>query len=82
MIRKPVVAGQFYPASASQLKEMIGRLVDEKVEKEEVIGLVSPHAGYVFSGPVAGAVISRIKFKDTFIILGPTTAEWGNRSAL
>jgi AmmeMemoRadiSam system protein B len=66
MIRKPVVAGQFYPASASELKAMIEGMV-----KEEAIGLVLPHAGYVYSGPVAAAVISRIKFKDTFIIMGP-----------
>ena len=71
MIRNPVVAGQFYPGSASQLKEMIRGMVDEKATKEEVIGLVSPHAGYPYSGPVAGATISRIKFKDTFIIIGP-----------
>ncbi len=71
MIREPVVAGQFYPASPSQLKEMIRGMVDEKAEKEEVIGLVSPHAGYPYSGPVAGATISRIKFKDTFVIMGP-----------
>jgi len=71
MIRQPVVAGQFYPASPSQLKEMIQGMVDEKAEKEEVIGLVSPHAGYIYSGPVAGAVISKIKFKDTFVIMGP-----------
>jgi len=71
MIRQPVVAGQFYPGSASQLEAMIETLVDEKAEKREVIGLVSPHAGYIYSGPVAGAVISRIKFKDTFIIIGP-----------
>ncbi len=71
MIRNPVVAGQFYPGLASQLKEMIRGMVDEKATKEEVIGLVSPHAGYPYSGPVAGATISRIKFKDTFIIIGP-----------
>ena len=71
MIRNPIVAGQFYPASASQLEEMIERLVDEKAEQQEVIGLVSPHAGYIYSGSVTGAVISRIKFKDTFIIMGP-----------
>ncbi|MEE9366624.1 MAG: AmmeMemoRadiSam system protein B [Dehalococcoidales bacterium] len=71
MIRQPVVAGQFYPASASQLKVMIEKMVDAEAEKQEVIGLVSPHAGYMYSGPVAGAVISRVKFKDTFIILGP-----------
>jgi len=71
MVRQPVVAGQFYPASPSQLKAMIKGLVDEEAVKEEVIGLVSPHAGYVYSGPVAGAVISRTRFKDTFIIMGP-----------
>ena len=71
MIREPAVAGQFYPASPSQLEEMIQSMVDENAEKVEVIGLVSPHAGYPYSGPVAGATISRIKFKDTFIIMGP-----------
>ncbi|MFC1966723.1 AmmeMemoRadiSam system protein B [Chloroflexota bacterium] len=71
MIRNPVVAGQFYPGSPDQLRSMIKGMVDKKVAKEEVIGLISPHAGYVYSGPVAGAVISRIQFKDTFIIMGP-----------
>jgi AmmeMemoRadiSam system protein B len=71
MIRNAVVAGQFYPASVSELKAMIEAMVDEKAEKEEVIGLVCPHAGYIYSGPVAGAAISRIKFQDTFIIMGP-----------
>jgi len=71
MIRNPVVSGQFYPASASQLGAMIEALVSEKAVKEDVIGLVSPHAGYIYSGPVAGAVFSRVQFKDTFIIMGP-----------
>ena len=71
MIRNPAVAGQFYPASASQLKTMIEELVGGKAVKEEVIGVVSPHAGYVYSGPVAAAVMSRIQLKDTAIIMGP-----------
>jgi len=71
MIRKPEVAGRFYPASPSQLEAMIRGMVDEKAEKEEVIGLISPHAGYIYSGPVAGATISKIRFKDTFILIGP-----------
>lgn len=71
MIRQPVVAGQFYPNSPDRLKAMIEGLVSQEVAKEEVIGLVSPHAGYEYSGPVAGAVISRVKFKDTFVIMGP-----------
>ncbi len=71
MIRNPVVAGQFYPGEPDQLRSMIKGLVDEKAVKGEVIGLVSPHAGYIYSGSVAGASISRVKFKDTFIIIGP-----------
>ncbi len=77
MIRKPAVAGHFYPKSSSQLEEMIAGMVDEKAAKEEVIGLVSPHAGYIYSGPVAGATISRIKFKNTFIIMGPNHTGMG-----
>ena len=77
MMRNPVVAGQFYPASPSQLKAMIEGLVDEKAVKEEVIGAVSPHAGYMYSGAVAGAVMSRIKLKDTAIIMGPNHTGMG-----
>jgi len=77
MIRNPVVSGQFYPASPSQLRAMIETMVDEKAAKEDIIGLVSPHAGYTYSGPVAGAVISKVKFKDTFILLGPNHTGMG-----
>jgi MEMO1 family protein len=72
MIRKPAVAGQFYPGSALQLNKMIESFVDQNAEKEDVIGLLAPHAGYVYSGAVVGAVLSRIRFTDTFIILGPS----------
>ena len=71
MIREAVVAGQFYPGSPVRLKEMIAGMVNDKAIKEDIIGLISPHAGYIYSGSVAGAAISRIKFKDTFIIMGP-----------
>ncbi|MFC1864817.1 AmmeMemoRadiSam system protein B [Chloroflexota bacterium] len=77
MIRNPVVAGQFYPDSPDQIRSMIEGMVDEKAVKEEVIGLILPHAGYVYSGPVVGAVISRIKLKDTFVIIGPNHTGYG-----
>ncbi len=72
MIRNPIVAGQFYPEAPDQLRSMIGGFVDEEAAKEDVIGLVLPHAGYIYSGPVTGATLSRIKFKDTFVIIGPS----------
>jgi AmmeMemoRadiSam system protein B len=77
MMRQAVVAGQFYPASASELRSMLKGLVDERAKKQDAIGLISPHAGYIYSGAVAGAVISRIKFKDTFIIMGPNHTGMG-----
>jgi AmmeMemoRadiSam system protein B/AmmeMemoRadiSam system protein A len=77
MIRNPAVAGQFYPGTPSQLKVMIEGLVDETPAKEDAIGLISPHAGYVYSGGVAGAVLSKVKFKNTFVILGPNHTGMG-----
>jgi len=71
MIREAAVAGQFYPAWPKELKETIKFMVDKEGAKIDAIGVVSPHAGYIYSGPVAGAVFSHIKFKDTFILIGP-----------
>jgi MEMO1 family protein len=71
MVREPVVAGQFYPDAPNALKTMIKGMVDTKSPKEDIIGLIAPHAGYIYSGPVTGAVISKVKFKNTFIIIGP-----------
>jgi AmmeMemoRadiSam system protein B/AmmeMemoRadiSam system protein A len=77
MQRNPYVAGYFYPAAASELRTMIAKFMDKDASKEEVVGLLVPHAGYQYSGPVTGATVSRIKFKDTFIIMGPTHSGMG-----
>lgn len=72
MIRDPVVAGQFYPASPQALRDKIGSMVDEKAQKKDAIGVFSPHAGYPYSGPVAGTLFSQINITDTVVILGPS----------
>jgi len=71
MLREPAVAGQFYPGRASALREMIAGFINDRAVKEDVIGLVSPHAGYIYSGAVAGETFSRVKSGDTYIIMGP-----------
>ena len=71
MIREAAVAGQFYPGWPAELKETIENMTSREKAKIDVVGVVSPHAGYIYSGPVAGAVFSRIKFTDTFILIGP-----------
>jgi MEMO1 family protein len=76
-IRKPVVAGQFYPDNPDELRDTIQDSVDEGHEKEKALGIIVPHAGYIYSGPVVGATLSRIKFTDTFIIIGPSHTGFG-----
>jgi len=71
MKRKPAVAGQFYSASSSGLLKEVQRYIEVPPVKEKVIGVVSPHAGLMYSGAVAGAVYSRIEFPHTFILIGP-----------
>jgi len=69
--RKASVAGYFYPSGETELKETIGRMVDPGREKKEALCVVSPHAGFEYSGPVAGAVFSSIRLPAKYIILGP-----------
>ena len=72
MVRKPAVAGYFYPRTASALKELLGRMVDPGAEKEKALAVVSPHAGFVYSGHVAGAVYSSVVLPGRIVILGPS----------
>jgi AmmeMemoRadiSam system protein B len=71
MIRRPAVAGQFYHGSKERLIEQVGSFIDPLAAKETVAGIVVPHAGFIYSGAVAGAVYSSIKFPETFVLLGP-----------
>lgn len=77
MIREPVVAGSFYPANPRELRALIKTMTDEKVEKQEVIGYYAPHAGFVYSGPVVGAVVSQVINAETYIIMGPSHTGMG-----
>jgi hypothetical protein len=71
MTRKPFVAGQFYPGRSRELREMLLRMSEPEAVKERAIAVVSPHAGYIYSGAVAGAVLSSVTIPDAVIILGP-----------
>lgn len=79
MSRKPAVAGQFYPASVAKLTDQVESFIDKTADKEDVLGVVAPHAGYVYSGPVAGAVFSRVIPKKNYIILGPNHTGYGSQ---
>ena len=71
-IRPPAVAGRFYPGRA----ELLGRQIDQYLgnEPEKIsgaFGCVVPHAGYMYSGHVAGAVFGKLPKRSTYIILCP-----------
>ena len=72
MIRKPVVSGQFYPAEREELLQAVKSFLEPAAAKVRALGAMVPHAGYVCSGPVAGAVYSRLKIPELVILLGPS----------
>ena len=71
MVREPVVAGQFYSADASSLKKELSSFIPDVKNKTNAIGIVSPHAGYLYSGKIAGEVLASTKPKKTYVIIGP-----------
>lgn len=76
-VREPAVAGQFYPSSSQALKNQIETLIDKKAAKLDVIACMLPHAGYMYSGGVAGQTVCRINIKDKIILLGPNHTGYG-----
>jgi AmmeMemoRadiSam system protein B len=73
MIRLPAVAGRFYPADARELAQQVERFVQSAAPSRKVAarGCVVPHAGYMYSGHVAGAVYASLELPARFIILCP-----------
>jgi AmmeMemoRadiSam system protein B len=71
MIRQSTVANQFYPGGEQGLiKDLSGR-IQEGQTKEKVLAIVSPHAGYIYSGNVAGSVYSVAEIPKDVIVMGP-----------
>src|SRR3989304_2688070 len=71
MLRKPAVAGYFYQASPDRLKDQVQKYGTTHSQKTRALGVISPHAGFIYSGAVAGAVYSGLILPDTFILIGP-----------
>ena len=74
-VRKPAVAGSFYPASAREIQSMIGPWLHPVADGPAPQAVIVPHAGYVYSGEVAASAFNRIPrghaYKRIFL-LGPS----------
>jgi MEMO1 family protein len=74
MIRRCGVAGMFYPADPVQLTHMLDTFFRSARTGGDTKGIVSPHAGYIYSGQTAANAFGSIKegFDGTFILIGPS----------
>ncbi len=75
-IREPYVSGAFYPDNEDSLLSIIGNCLKNKAEDfkyKKIIGVIVPHAGYIYSGKTAGYAYNIIKDynKKNFLIIGP-----------
>jgi AmmeMemoRadiSam system protein B len=90
MIRKPAVAGVFYERNPDSLKKQIEWCFEHKLgpgeipkmgNKREIKGVMAPHAGYLYSGPIAAHSYYKLVedgFPETFIILSPNHTGLGS----
>ena len=82
-IRNPAVAGMFYPGTEAALEKELDRLIPEKEgEKVTAKGIVSPHAGYIYSGSIAGETIASVKIPRKIMLLGPNHTGLGTRASV
>jgi AmmeMemoRadiSam system protein B len=84
MLRLPAVAGQFYPSNPRELSSLVRQCLHQKSppKKEHVKGCLVPHAGYIYSGNVAGAVFARIEMPQKVVVLGVRHFPRGENAAI
>jgi len=86
-IRQPAVAGRFYPANPQRLRAEVETFTVPPADvatqpKIHALGCVVPHAGYMYSGHVAGAVYRRLELPKRFVILCPNHTGMGEPLAI
>lgn len=78
-VRPPAVAGSFYPRQPDALRQMVRQFLDAAVLPPEPVpspvALIAPHAGYLYSGPIAGSAYGCLQRAETavtrVVLLGP-----------
>ena len=86
LLRRPAVAGRFYPGNPEDLRaEAQAYLSQSKSNNQaavQAIGCIAPHAGYVYSGHVAGAVFARLEIPERCVVLCPNHTGMGRALAI
>ncbi len=82
MIRKPAVAGAFYPLTKEKLAKEVQSYLNTGAHPRDAIGVISPHAGYVYSGSVAGAVFAAVNVPKHVIVISPNHTGYGTQASI
>src|ERR1700676_4829333 len=84
MLRLPAVAGRFYPSDSAKLTELVLQYTkaDANAGAARAMACLVPHAGYVYSGQVAGAVFGRLGWPKKIVILGVRRLPRGEKAAI
>ncbi len=78
LIRRPAVANQFYEGDPVRLRAELVTLIPTTAHAHPAIAAVSPHAGYIYSGHVAGAVFTRVQVPEHVVVMGPNHTGYGS----
>lgn len=81
-VRSTAVAGAFYPGTRQELESQLYSLIPEEAAHHELLACIAPHAGYVYSGGVAGRLYAHLSVPRRVIILGPNHTGTGARVAV
>ncbi|MBI2897235.1 MAG: AmmeMemoRadiSam system protein B [Deltaproteobacteria bacterium] len=81
-MREPAVSGRFYPSEPRTLRESVVSYLGDCSREREAIVVVAPHAGYVYSGAIAGAAYAAARVPETVVVLGPNHTGAGARAAI
>src|SRR5579864_8541636 len=86
ILRHPAVAGRFYPGHPEELRAEVETYLSQAEGKGyfpvRAIGCIAPHAGYMYSGHVAGAVFARIAIPRQCVVLCPNHTGVGRALAI
>jgi MEMO1 family protein len=82
MLRKPAVAGRFYPADPTTLRADVTSYLSPPQRRVRAVGCMVPHAGYMYSGRVAGAVFARMEIPQRCLVLCPNHTGRGHPLAI
>lgn len=82
MLRYAAFAGQFYPGSQKSLVDEVQKYLKTDKKPKQAIGVVSPHAGYIYSGRTAGAVFASVIVPPICIVISPNHTGMGANAAI